>query len=98
MQESGYGQQKVGTIAQPKAPMIPMLISNIEEAVAQLQERINVLHSNLESISIPRPSEILESRKDPPSSPPIISRLSKILDEIRICRNRIDMMSEELEI
>ena len=97
MQESGYGQQKVGTIAQPKTPMIPTLISNIEDAVAQLQERINVLHSNLESISIPRPSEISESRKDPPS-PPIISRLSKILDEIRICRNRIDTMSEELEI
>lgn len=97
MQENGYGQQKVGTISQPKNPMIPMLISNIEEAVAQLQDRINVLHSNLESISIPRPSETLENRKDPPY-PPIISRLSKILDEIRICRNMIDGMSEELEI
>ena len=97
MQEAGYGQQKIGTIPQPKAPMIPMLISNIEEAVAQLHDRITVLHSNLESISIPRPTETSESRKDPPS-PPIISRLSKILDEIRICRNRIDMISEELEI
>lgn len=91
----GIGNVNVGT--GKRNPIIQKLLSEIEDTLVSLDERINILHNNLEYISLPRPTDVIETK--PVSVSPIMAdRLSKILDSIKIARNRIAIMAEELEI
>jgi len=102
----GFGKRMVGVpggLSGPaegakREPVIINLICSIEDSLMQMKDYIDNLRGRLSSISIPRPMEQPELIKEQGQSPEIIERLNKILRTIRIERDTITQITNELEI